>query len=99
MTFESYGKAEIFWIVPDLNRKRYYCIVVEPGLFGPILTRSWGRIGDGRLRRKVHFYPEGDLSGALVKANHLIASKLKKGYAVTDCRSGSLREQRPGTGF
>jgi len=95
MAFKSYGKVEVFWIVPGLNRKRYYCVAVEPGLFGPILTRSWGRIGNKRLRRKEHFYPEGDLSEALEKANRLISSKLKKGYAVTDYRSCSLHEQRP----
>jgi hypothetical protein len=42
MAFESYGKEEMFWIVPELNRRRYYCISVEPGLFGPMLIRSWG---------------------------------------------------------
>jgi hypothetical protein len=40
--------VEIFWIVPDLHRKRYYSISVIPGLFGPVATRSWGRMG---LRR------------------------------------------------
>ena len=46
MAFEGYEKVEIFWILPDLNRKIFYSISFEPGLFGPILTRSWGRIGD-----------------------------------------------------
>jgi len=95
MAFEGFGKVEIFWIVPALNRRRYYSISVEPGLFGPILTRSWGRIGDGRMRRKVHLFPEGDLPEALDTANHLIASKLKKGYTVMDCRSNSLLRLPP----
>jgi len=82
MSFESYGKVEIFWILPDLNRKRYYCISVEPGLFGPVLIRSWGRIGEGRLRSKEHFFPEEDLPEALKKANRLLASKLRKGYSA-----------------
>lgn len=84
MTFESYGRVEIFWIVPDLNRKRYYCISVEPGLFGPVLIRSWGRIGEGRLRRKEYFFPEGKLPEALDKANRLLAKKLNKGYLFAE---------------
>lgn len=87
MAFESYGKEEMFWIVPELNRRRYYCISVELGFFGPMLIRSWGRIGDQKLRRKEHFFSEGDLPGALATANHLIARKLRKGYEVMDCRA------------
>ena len=84
MAFEDYGSVEIFWIVPDLNRKRCYCISVEPGLFGPVLTRSWGRIGVGRMRSKEQFFPEGNLNEALEKANKLLAIKLRKGYAMND---------------
>ncbi|MHC1698879.1 MAG: WGR domain-containing protein [Geobacteraceae bacterium] len=84
MTFESYGRVEIFWIVPDLNRKRYYCISVEPGLFGPVLIRSWGRIGEGRMRRKEHFFPEEDLPEALARANRLLTKKLNKGYLFAE---------------
>jgi len=84
MPFESYGKVEIFWIVPDLNRKRYYCISVEPGLFGPVLIRSWGRIGEGRMRSKEHFFPEEDLPEALKRARRLLSKKLSKGYLVAD---------------
>jgi hypothetical protein len=36
------------------------------------------------------FYPEGDLSEALGKANYLIVSKLKKVYEFMDCGSGLL---------
>jgi predicted DNA-binding WGR domain protein len=82
MTFDGYGSVEIFWIVPDLNRKRCYCISVEPGLFGPVLTRSWGRIGVGRMRSKEHFFPEGDIEAALNKANRLLEAKLRKGYEM-----------------
>ena len=83
MAFEDYGSVEIFWIVPDLNRKRCYCISVEPGLFGPVLTRSWGRIGVGRMRSKEQFFPEGNFNEALAKANRLLAIKLRKGYEMT----------------
>jgi len=82
MAFEGYGKVEVFWIVPDLNRKRYYSISVVPGLFGPVLVRSWGRIGEGRLRKKEHFFPERDLPDAVQMANRLLAAKLRKGYCV-----------------
>jgi predicted DNA-binding WGR domain protein len=84
MAFEDYGSVEIFWIVPDLNRKRCYCISVEPGLFGPILTRSWGRIGVGKMRSKEQFFQEGNLDEALAKANRLLAIKLRKGYEMSD---------------
>ena len=84
MAFEDYGSVEIFWIVPDLNRRRYYCISVEPGLFGPVLTRSWGRIGVGRMRSKEHFFPEGNLNEALASANRLLSAKLRKGYAMSE---------------
>ena len=84
MAFEEYGSVEIFWIVPDLNRKRCYCISVEPGLFGPILTRSWGRIGVGKMRSKEQFFQEGNLDEALAKANRLLAIKLRKGYEMSD---------------
>jgi len=80
MELIGYGKVEIVWIVPDLNRKRSYCISVVPGLFGPVLVRSWGRIGERRLRTKEHFYSEGELPEALVKANRLLTTKLNKGY-------------------
>ena len=83
MAFEDYGSVEIFWVVPDLNRKRYYCISVEPGLFGPVLIRSWGRIGVGKMRSKEQFFPEGNLDEALAHANRLLAAKLRKGYEMT----------------
>lgn len=84
MALEGYGKVEILWIVPDLNRKRYYSISVEPGLFGPVIVRAWGRIGEGRLRKKEHFFPEGKLPEALDKANRLLTKKLNKGYLIAE---------------
>jgi predicted DNA-binding WGR domain protein len=83
MAFEDYGSVEIFWIVPDLNRKRCYCISVGPGLFGPVLTRSWGRIGVGKMRSKEQSFPEGNLNEALERANRLLAIKLRKRYEMT----------------
>ena len=87
MAIEDYGRVELLWIVPDLNRRRYYSISVEPGLFGPVVTRSWGRIGVGKLRSKEHFFPEGDVEAALDKANRVLAAKLRKGYSISHAQS------------
>ncbi len=83
MAIEGYQRVELIWIVPEINRRRYYSISVEPGLFGPMLVRSWGRIGVGNLRNKEHFFPEGSLGEALRMANSLLAAKLRKGYEMT----------------
>ena len=84
MTLQDYGKVEVVCIVPQLNRRRYYCVSVEAGLFGPILVRSWGRIGWKNLRRMEQFFPVGDLNEALKRANRLLAIKLRKGYEMSD---------------
>lgn len=80
MVLEDYGKIELSWIVPALNRQRYYRISVEPGLFGPVLARSWGRMEWKRLREKEQFFAEGKLVDALSTANLLLKKKLSKGY-------------------
>ncbi len=77
---KGYGKIELLWIVPEQNRQRYYCLEVLPGLFGPMLARSWGRIGWDKLRMKEHFFAEDDLTEALAAANSLLSAKLRKGY-------------------
>ena len=82
MVIEDYGRVELFWIVPEINRRRYYSISVEPCLFGPVVSRSWGRIGVGSLRSKEHFFPEGNIEAALNKANRLLVAKLRKGYGI-----------------
>ncbi len=88
MSLEGFGMVEMVWVVPDLNRRRYYRISVEAGLFGPILVKTWGRIGWRNRQMEQHFDGES-LSDALDTANHLIARKLRKGYEVMDsiCRS------------
>jgi predicted DNA-binding WGR domain protein len=85
MTLQDYGKVEVVCIMPQLNRRRYYCVSVEAGLFGPILVRSWGRIGWKNLRQIEQYFDGERLSDALDTANHLIAHKLRKGYGVMDC--------------
>jgi len=59
MTFENNGKMEIFWIVPDLNRRRYYRMSVEAGLFGPVLVRTWGRSVGGSCGGSSSFFQMG----------------------------------------
>lgn len=39
-------------------------------------------MGEGKLRMKEHFFPEGELSEALARANRLLATKLRKGYEI-----------------
>ncbi|NVN93562.1 MAG: WGR domain-containing protein [Desulfuromonadales bacterium] len=80
MALHDYGKVEVVCIDPQLNRRRYYCVSVEAGLFGPILVRSWGRIGWRNMRQKMHCFVGGNLPDALKAANQLIARKLRKGY-------------------
>jgi predicted DNA-binding WGR domain protein len=84
MILENYGKVEVVCIKPKLNRRRYYCVSVEAGLFGPILVRSWGRIGWKNLQQMEQHFSEENLSDVLDTANHLIANKLRKGYSVLD---------------
>jgi len=61
MTLQDYGKIEVICIVPHLNRRRYYCVSVEAGLFGQILVRTWGRIGWRNLRRRENCF-SGEIS-------------------------------------
>jgi len=84
VTLQDYGKIEVVCILPQLNRRRYYRVSVEAGLFGPILVRTLGRIGWRKLRRIEQLFPEGSLSEALVRANRLLAARLRKGYKMMD---------------
>jgi len=97
MALEGFGMVEMVWIVPELNRRRYYRISVEAGLFGPILVRTWGRIGWKNLRRIEQFFPEGKLSEALEMANRMLAAKMMKGYArKTDTTFCIMRDSLAG---
>jgi len=87
ITFQDYGKVEVVCIAPHLNKKRYYCVSVEAGLFGPVLVGTWGRIGWKNLRRIEQFFPEGSLSQVLDKANRVLAVKMRRGYTMSGAQS------------
>jgi len=67
-------------IDPRRNMARYYCLSVEPTLFGGfVLHRTWGRLGTyGRSR--LDFY--ADLSAACSRKRQLEAEKLRRGYCI-----------------
>lgn len=78
--FSGFDICEMLCIQPELNRRRFYRLEVAPGLFSPVVIRSWGRIGC-RIRVKVYFHD--NLSNALSDANSLYRRKIKKGYQET----------------
>lgn len=67
-------------IKPELNRRRFYRLEVAPGLFSPIVIRSWGRIG---CRVRVKIYYHDDIESALADANSVYRRKLRRGYTET----------------
>jgi predicted DNA-binding WGR domain protein len=75
--FSGFDICEMLCIKPELNRRRFYRLEVAPGLFSPIVIRSWGRIGC-RIRVKVYYHD--DLASALSDANTLYRRKLRRGY-------------------
>jgi len=90
VAFDGYGYIEAVWIDEDRNRRRYYRISVEPGLFGPIISRTWGRIGARNLRQKEHLFSLEDFKEALKLANSLLTQKLQKGYQVASNCTNNL---------
>ena len=63
---------------PARNMARYYRVAVEPTLFGwSAVVRDWGRIGRS-ARRRLDLY--GDEDQAVVAADRLLRSKLRRGY-------------------
>lgn len=65
-------------IDPAQNMRRYYCISVQPDLFGGyILTREWGRVGKAGQLYTEHF-PEVAL--AVEASKRLAEVKRRKGY-------------------
>lgn len=78
--FSGFDICEMLCIQPELNRRRFYRLEVAPGLFSPVVIRSWGRIGC-RIRVKVYFHD--DMESALADANALYRRKVRRGYAET----------------
>jgi len=70
--FDTFGVVEMAHIDPAQNRRRYYCISLQPGLFDVSLQRLWGRLG--RKPRVKNEFCES-LDDALSKANRLYRQK------------------------
>ena len=77
----TYGICELSKIVPALNQRRYYGIAIQPGLFDITLHRQWGRVGC-RPRVMDEYFDSLDL--ALVKANSLYWTKIRRGYRESE---------------
>jgi len=60
------------------NRRRYYCILLQPGLFEISLQRQWGRLRSKKLRVRDESF--GDLDLAIQRANRLYKERLRRGY-------------------
>lgn len=65
-------------IDPARNMARFYCLLLQPTLFGEVsVVRAWGRIGT-RGRMKIDSYPTGE--GADAAFARLEKTKRKRGY-------------------
>lgn len=76
--FEGFGLCELAQVDPDRNRRRYYCILLQPGLFEISLQRQWGRLGSKKLRVRDESF--GSLDLAMQRANRLYRERLRRGY-------------------
>ena len=66
-------------IDPARNMRRFYCISIQPDLFGGVsLIREWGRLGCGGQVMIEHHRDEGQAVTALLK---VAAMKRRRGYA------------------
>ena len=75
--FETFGMCELACVDPDRNRRRYYCISLQPGLFDMIVQRQWGRLGS-QPRTKDEFY--NSIEEGVRRANTLYREKIRRGY-------------------
>lgn len=76
--FNSFGLCELRLVDLDHNKKRYYCIILQPGLFDVSLQRQWGRLGSKKLRERDESFDNMDL--AMQRANRLYRERLRRGY-------------------
>lgn len=76
--FEGFGLCELAQVDPTRNRRRYYCLLLQPGLFEISLQRQWGRIGSKKLRVRDESFD--DMAVATQRANRLYRERLKRGY-------------------
>jgi len=76
--FEGFGLCEMAQVDPERNRRRYYCIMLQPGLFEISLQRQWGRLGSKKLRVRDESFDS--LESAVLRANRLYRERLQRGY-------------------
>ncbi len=76
--FDGFGLCELAQVDPDRNRRRYYCLLLQPGLFEISLQRQWGRLGSKKLRVRDESF--GSLDLAMQRANRLYRERLRRGY-------------------
>jgi len=70
----------LYRVDPHRNMFRYYCLDVQPDLFGnECLVREWGRIGHGGQIRAIPYSTITEARKALEKHR---AAKEKKGYVI-----------------
>lgn len=68
-------------IDPTRNMRRFYCLTVQPTLFGGAsLIRDWGRIGTPGKTMMVTFDNPADAANALMRIER---SKKRRGYRET----------------
>ncbi|WP_420340771.1 WGR domain-containing protein [Roseibium sp.] len=68
-------------IDPTRNMRRFYCLTVQPTLFGGAsLIRDWGRIGTRGKTMMVTFDNPADAANALMRIER---SKKRRGYRDT----------------
>ncbi len=68
-------------VVPDKNRKAFYCLIATQDLFNYKLTRAWGRIGTkGQLGRSKRFTDQTAMAQGLRK---IVRKRMSHGYFIT----------------
>ena len=72
---------------PQENRHRYYCLSVEPDLWGRLgVVSRWGRLWSGQSMERISYCKTRAELSALVTATHV--NRLRHGYDLT---SGELQ--------
>ena len=63
--------------IAEPNVRRFYLLIAQEGLFGPVLVREWGRIGASRQRKVCLFDSYEDLNREVARQRQ---RRLKRGY-------------------
>ncbi len=74
------SKLRLTRIDPEQNMRRFYCMTLQPDLFGGCtLVREWGRIGRSGQVLRQEFENEGNAVDALIKMR---GRKARRGYQL-----------------